>query len=56
MLAAGDVPKWTAVTLLQYPEPVMNTVVPPDVGPEFGETFPTDAAPLYEFGPYPQMP
>src|ERR1700680_628637 len=46
ILAAGVPLNVTELTLLQYPEPVMNTVVPPVVGPEFGETFPTVEAPL----------
>src|SRR6266849_5867501 len=37
MLCAG-VPKVTAETVLQKPEPVMNTDVPPAVVPEIGET------------------
>jgi hypothetical protein len=46
MLWAGEAPKWTADTVLQYPDPVMNTLVPPAVVPEVGESPVTVAVPL----------
>jgi hypothetical protein len=46
MLCAGTRPNLTDFTVLQYPEPVMNTDVPPAVVPEVGESPVTVAVPL----------
>ena len=46
-LAAAVAPKSTAVVLLQNPDPVIETVVPPAVEPWLGVTFVTAGAALY---------